>query len=177
MAGTRKQQFPRSAGGAPSPDVTPPAASPPAPGPDALGRHPEGQTGLDRALEAVGDRWTLRIIDALAAGPQRFGELADHLPGISPNILTGRLRQLERHGLLSAAPYRSRPLRLAYSLTDSGLQLRGAIALLAAWGARQRGQPEGPRHRDCGTELEATLFCPTCERSIELPTEDNLHWL
>ncbi|MFN0030230.1 MAG: winged helix-turn-helix transcriptional regulator [Acidimicrobiales bacterium] len=133
--------------------------------------------GLDRALAAVGDRWTLRIVHSLAAGPCRFGELAEQLEGISPNILTGRLRQLERDGLLAAAPYSQRPLRLAYSLTDAGLQLQGAIALLAAWGARQRGQADGPRHRDCGTELEATLFCPTCERSIESPTEENLHWL
>lgn len=139
--------------------------------------HGEGGLGLDLALEAVGDRWTLRIIDTLATGPRRFGELADQLAGISPNILTARLRQLERAGLLTAMPYSRRPLRLAYSLTDTGLQLRGAIALLAAWGARHRGVPGGPRHRDCGTELEAALFCPTCERSIGSPTEDNLHWL
>ncbi len=99
------------------------------------------------------------------------------LGGISPNILTARLRQLERDGLLIAVPYSRRPLRLTYSLTDTALQLRGAIALLAAWGARHRGSPAGPRHRDCGTELEATLFCPTCERSVESPTEDNLRWL
>ncbi len=137
----------------------------------------QGREGLDQALAAVGDRWTLQIIDTLASGPRRFGELANQLGAISPNILTGRLRQLQRDGLLVAVPYSRRPLRLAYSLTDTGLQLRGAIALLAAWGARHGGQDSGPRHRECGTELETTLFCPTCERSVESPTEDNLRWL
>lgn len=119
----------------------------------------------------------MRIIACLEPGPKRFGEIERDLPGISPNILTTRLRSLNREGLIIAVPYSRRPLRMSYVLSESGLALGGAIALLAAWGARRGGQPERARHRSCGTTLEATLFCPTCERSVESLSEDNLRWL
>ena len=66
--------------------------------------------------------------------------------GIAPNVLTTRLRQLERDGLVVATPYSQRPVRLAYALTDSGRELGDAIALLSAWGAHQTGDTEGPTH-------------------------------
>lgn len=131
---------------------------------------------LARALTVVGDRWTLQIVAALLDGPRRFGELAELLPDIAPNILTGRLRQLERERLVSATPYSRRPLRLAYALTDAGRELEGALSLLSAWGARQSGDAEGPAHAPCGTPLETRLYCPTCERAAEDSDADTLHW-
>ncbi|MGZ4763206.1 MAG: winged helix-turn-helix transcriptional regulator, partial [Ilumatobacteraceae bacterium] len=97
-------------------------------------------TGLVHALSLIGDRWALQVVAGLIDGPKRFGELADTLTGIAPNVLTSRLRQLERDGLVVATPYSRRPVRLAYALSDTGRELRGAIALLSAWGARQTGE-------------------------------------
>src|SRR5262245_17940768 len=106
---------------------------------------------LATALGLVGDRWTLQIVAAMFDGPRRFGELSASLDGIAPNVLTARLRQLERDGLVVATPYSRRPVRLAYALTDTGRELSDAIALLTAWGAHQSGGTEGPVHSSCGT--------------------------
>ncbi len=129
---------------------------------------------LAHALSVVGDRWTLQVVAGLLGGPQRFGELAEQLDGIAPNVLTTRLRQLERDGLVVATPYSQRPVRLAYALTDSGRELGDAISVLSAWGSRQTGDPEGPVHNECGTALETRLYCPTCERIADDAGDHNV---
>ncbi len=134
-------------------------------------------SSLASALAVIGDRWTLQIVAQLVESPRRFGELATQLPGISPNILTDRLRHLERNGIVVGVPYSRRPVRLAYGLSDSGRDLHGAIALLAAWGARQNGTAEGPFHDVCGTPLETRLFCPTCAMPVDEAHDEALHWL
>ncbi len=125
----------------------------------------------------MGDRWTLQVIAALLDGPRRFGELAQALDGIAPNVLTSRLRELERQGLVVTTPYSQRPLRLAYALTDTGHELRDAIALLSAWSARQTGATEGPVHDSCGTALETRLYCPTCEQPADEIRRGLLGWI
>jgi DNA-binding HxlR family transcriptional regulator len=132
---------------------------------------------LAHALDVLGDRWTLRVVDALLDGPKRFGELADNVEGIAPNVLTARLRQLERDALVVATPYSRRPVRLAYALSDSGRELADAISLLAAWGARQTGDTEGPLHGSCGTALETRLYCPTCERPADASVPEAMSWI
>jgi DNA-binding HxlR family transcriptional regulator len=92
---------------------------------------------LAEALERVGDRWTLAVVQALLDGPRRFSELTAAVEGIAPNTLADRLRRLERDGLLVARPYCERPPRHAYELTDEGRALQPAIAALAAWGDRR----------------------------------------
>ena len=62
---------------------------------------------LAGALARVGDRWTLLVAGALLAGPQRFNDLLGQIPGIAANILSERLKRLEREGLLMARPTRS----------------------------------------------------------------------
>src|SRR5213083_3403541 len=94
------------------------------------------RSALADALAAVGDRWTLLLVAALLDGPRRFGELQDEVQGIAPNVLTQRLRQLERNTLVVARPYSERPPRFVYELSTSGRELAGALRLLAGWGAR-----------------------------------------
>lgn len=132
---------------------------------------------LAGALAAVGDRWTLHLVADLLDGPRRFGELAEALPGIAPNILTARLRHLERAGLVVSTPYSHRPLRLAYILTDTGRELRNVIALLAAWGGRQVNETEGPVHDLCGSPLETRMFCATCERPVDDLDAEPMRWM
>ena len=93
-------------------------------------------TPLEAALERVGDRWSLLLVEALLDGARRFNELADALPAIAPNILADRLRRLERERILVATPYQQRPPRMAYALTTDGRDLASALRLLADWGAR-----------------------------------------
>lgn len=124
-------------------------------------------SALAEAVARVGDRWTLLVVEALLGGPRRFSDLEEALPGIAPNILSGRLRRLERDGIVIARPYSERPARLAYELTAAGRELAGALRLLAGWGARRAGTAEPARHRSCGTPMEARWWCPTCARPVD----------
>jgi DNA-binding HxlR family transcriptional regulator len=121
---------------------------------------------LDAALERVGDRWSLLIVEALLDGPRRFGELEQLVPGIAPNILTERLRRLEQGRVVAARPYTHKPPRMAYALTDDGRELAGVLRLLASWGAGGGEAAEALRHLDCGSPLQARWFCPTCARPV-----------
>jgi len=122
-------------------------------------------TALEAALNRVGDRWSLLIVDALLEGPRRFGELRDALPSIAPNILTDRLRRLERERILVGSPYSTKPLRMEYTLTGDGRDMASALRLLADWGTRRTGG-EPLRHDRCGTPIEARWFCPTCAVAV-----------
>ena len=135
------------------------------------------QTPLAAALERVGDRWSLLLIEALLDGPRRFGELTETVAGIAPNILSDRLKRLEGERIVRATPYSDRPPRYTYALTDEGLELAGVLRLLADWGARGSAHAEPMRHALCGTPVEARLWCPTCARSVEEPEADGLRFV
>ena len=122
---------------------------------------------LAAALERVGDRWSLLLVEALLPGPRRFNELGEAVTGIAPNILADRLRRLESERIVSATLYSERPRRFAYALTDEGAELAGALRLLADWGSRVSRESEPLRHAACGTPVEARWYCPTCERPVE----------
>jgi DNA-binding HxlR family transcriptional regulator len=135
---------------------------------------PTPQTPLAAALERVGDRWSLLLIEALLDGPRRFGELSETVAGIAPNILSERLKRLEGERIVRATPYSERPQRFTYALTDEGLELAGVLRLLADWGSRGSAHAEPMRHALCGTPVEARLWCPTCARAVEAPEADEL---
>lgn len=122
---------------------------------------------LAEALGRVGDRWTLLVVHALLGGPRRFNDLVEQIEGIAPNILSARLKRLERDGLLVSRLYTERPPRATYELTADGRELAGALRLLADWGARHALPAEAPRHQVCGTVIEARWYCPTCDRLVE----------
>jgi DNA-binding HxlR family transcriptional regulator len=133
---------------------------------------------LAEALARVGDRWTLLVVEALLPGPRRFNDLLGQIPGIAANILSERLRRLEREALLVARPYSDRPPRAAYELTADGKELAGALHLLAHWGARHADPAEIPRHAECGTPVEVRWYCPTCDRLIDTESpHPDLHYV
>jgi DNA-binding HxlR family transcriptional regulator len=134
-------------------------------------------TPLAAALERVGDRWSLLVIEALLEGPRRFNELSGAVEGIAPNILSDRLKRLEGERIVSATPYSERPPRFTYALTDEGLELAGVLRLLADWGSRGSSQAEPMRHALCGTSLEARLWCPTCARTLDESEADELRFV
>ncbi len=129
---------------------------------------------LGAALDRVGDRWSLLLVDALLPASRRFNELGGAVHGIAPNILSDRLRRLERAGIVVATPYSRRPLRMEYALTVDGRELAGALQLLADWGSRRGGVGEPLRHELCGTPLQAAWHCPTCERLVADNEADGL---
>jgi DNA-binding HxlR family transcriptional regulator len=98
-------------------------------------RHPYDQWSPDaRALDLVGDKWTLLIIRDLAGGPRRFVELQRVLPGISTEQLRSRLNRMVADGLLTRQRYREVPPRVDYELTERSRELMPVIGALARWG-------------------------------------------
>jgi len=96
--------------------------------------------GAARALDAIGDRWTLLIVRELAFGPRRFTDLIEGLPGISRNLLAQRLRDLEREGVATQSELPPPAARRVYQLTADGRDLAEAMRPLVAWGARRLGE-------------------------------------
>ena len=98
-------------------------------------RHPYDQWAPDaRALDLVGDKWTLLIIRDLAAGPRRFVELQRVLPGISTEQLRSRLNRMVADGMLTRRRFREVPPRVEYELTERARDLMPTIGELARWG-------------------------------------------
>jgi DNA-binding HxlR family transcriptional regulator len=131
---------------------------------------------LAAAAAKVGDRWSLLVVEALLDRPLRFNELSAVLAGIAPNVLSQRLKHLEREGVVVARAYSQRPPRFAYALTSSGQELAGALRLLTAWGAAHGETTDPPAHVLCGTALEARWFCPTCEVDVPDASADELRY-
>ena len=99
-----------------------------------LHRSYEGQDcSIARALEIVGERWTLLIVRDVLADLCRFEQLQASL-GIARNVLTDRLNRLVEEGILERVPYSKRPPRYEYRLTEKGRDLEPALTALRRWG-------------------------------------------
>jgi DNA-binding HxlR family transcriptional regulator len=108
-------------------------------------RHPYNQWSPDaRALDLVGDKWTLLIIRDLAAGPRRFVELQRVLPGISTEQLRSRLNRMVADGLLTRQRYREVPPRVDYELTERARDVLPVVGALATWGYSWAWGPPRP---------------------------------
>jgi DNA-binding HxlR family transcriptional regulator len=97
------------------------------------------QQPLDRATALLGRPWTILIIDAVARSPCRFTELSGRLPGISTNLLTERLRQLQAFGVIERHAGSLPDFVITYRLTELGRQLVPILAQLSAWAVGLRG--------------------------------------
>jgi DNA-binding HxlR family transcriptional regulator len=107
----------------------------PIPGQPQPKRHPYHQWSPDaRALDLVGDKWTLLIVRDLASGPRRFVELQRTLPGISTEQLRSRLNRMVADELLTRQRYREVPPRVDYELTERARELMPVVGALARWG-------------------------------------------
>ncbi|WP_051951142.1 winged helix-turn-helix transcriptional regulator [Actinacidiphila yeochonensis] len=94
-----------------------------------------------RALDTVGDRWTLLVVRELLAGPRRYTDLHADLPGVSTDMLATRLRDLERDGLLERRRLPAPASVQVYELTARGRRLTPVLTALAAFGADGLGEP------------------------------------
>jgi len=119
-----------------------------------------------KALELVGDRWTLLVVRDLLPGTRRFQDLLDSLPGLAPNILSDRLKLMERHRLIARRFYSEHPPRAEYALTDKGKDLATIVGALAAWGSRHVYRRARLVHSDCGHPVKLGYYCPACKDRI-----------
>ncbi|PYC63380.1 HxlR family transcriptional regulator [Micromonospora arborensis] len=91
---------------------------------------------IARALDVVGERWALLVVRELLLGPQRFSDLRRALPGVSSNMLTDRLRELESHGVVRQRRLPPPAASTVYDLTASGRELEPIVLALGGWGLR-----------------------------------------
>lgn len=103
--------------------------------------------GLARALDVVGERWTLLVVRNLLLGPLRYSELLRGLPGITTNLLAKRLKEMEEHGLLERIRAGAGESGQAYRLTEVGRALEPAVHALGRWGFQWMGTPAAGEHR------------------------------
>jgi DNA-binding HxlR family transcriptional regulator len=93
-----------------------------------------------RALDVVGDRWTLLIVRELLAGPRRYTDLHADLPGVSTDVLASRLKDMERDGLTTRRRLPPPGAAYVYELTPRGRQLLPVLQALGAWGRAELGE-------------------------------------
>ena len=120
---------------------------------------------IARALEVVGERWSLLIIrNALFAGSTRYSDFQRSL-GIASNVLRDRLEGFVDAGIMRRQQYSEQPELYEYLLTEKGRDFAPALVALTAWGDRWAA-PDGPPirygHADCGGEVGHQLVCATC---------------
>jgi DNA-binding HxlR family transcriptional regulator len=127
-----------------------------------LGRSYDGQVcSIARALEIVGERWTLLIVRDAFLGRRRFDEFKESL-GIATNVLADRLQRLVDAGILERVAYSERPERFEYRLTEQGIELRVALTALMQWGDRFLSDepPRIVRRKSDGAAVVAALVAP-----------------
>ena len=126
---------------------------------DVLKSDYEGQEcSIARALEVVGERWTLLIVRDVFLGLRRFDQLRESL-GIARNVLTDRLHKLVEAGILERVRYSERPERYEYRLTEKGRELNVALTGLRQWGDKylSKTPPRALRRKADGKPVVAAL--------------------
>ena len=91
---------------------------------------------IEAAMDMLGKKWTGLILRSLVGGSRRFTEIAGCVPGLSDRLLSQRLQELEEIGIVQRQVHSERPVRVEYSLTDKGLDLRGVLRAIQKWAER-----------------------------------------
>lgn len=144
----------------------------------ALGKdYPDQDCSLARALELLGERWTMLVVRDAFYGVRRYNDFLVHLD-IPRAVLAERLAALTNAGVLAKQRYQDSPPREEYVLTERGRGLWPMLHTMAQWGERHLGSEKGPKriflHHGCGSRLDALGQCPACARHVE-PTEIEMH--
>ena len=130
-------------------------------------KHYDQACPVAKALELVGDRWTLLMVrDLLNEGARRFQDFQQSLSGIAPAILSDRLKLMEEHGLVTRRFYSDHPPRAEYVLTDKGKELGLVIGALAAWGSQHVYPDAALVHADCGHPVRVGYYCSHCDNRV-----------
>ena len=121
-----------------------------------------------RAIDVLGDRWTMMVLREAFMGVRRFTDMQRDL-GVARNVLSDRLNTLVDLGVLERRKYQDRPVRHEYRLTEMGKELHPALLTLMHWGDKHLspgGAPTVVEHRHCGHATEPLLVCDHCREPI-----------
>lgn len=150
----------------------------------ALGKDYSGQhCALARALELVGERWTMLILRDAFYGVRRYSDFHSHV-GAPRAVLAERLQALTEAGVFDKRKYQDAPPRFEYVLTEAGERLWPTVYSLLRWGDEFLPSESGVRrvyaHADCGEPLDPVGMCPACgvvvpPRDIEMRPGPGIH--
>lgn len=132
----------------------------------------EDACATSHALDLIGERWALLVVRELILGPKRFTDLRAGLPGISPNVLTQRLTELEAGGVVRRRKLPPPASTWAYELTEWGADLEPVIVQLGRWGVRSPNL-----FRDVPIGIDSlilsfrTMFSPEAAKGLSLSLE------
>ena len=119
---------------------------------------------IAQTLDILGDRWTLLILRDLMAGLHRYNDILENCSGMSPNVLSDRLKRLEADGLVTRNYYKELPPRVEYTLTEEGWSVRPILLSLLDWGKAHFGSvnpdlvgPEKPMSTDFAVRVVPTF--------------------
>ncbi len=131
--------------------------------------YPGQVCSIAKALEVVGERWSLLIVRDVMNGRRRFDELQEGL-GVARNVLSARLQRLIGEDILERRAYQQGPERYEYFLTEKGLNLWPALIALLNWGDRYSPAPQGPPmsivHKECGGSVSDRGICESCGKLL-----------
>jgi len=131
--------------------------------------YPALDCSVAKALEVIGERWSLLIVRDVMHGHRRFGEMQESL-GIARNVLSARLQRLVDEQILERRAYQESPPRYEYFLTEKGLDLWPALIALLNWGDRYTERPAGPPrlivHKECGGAVSDRGICKECGKVL-----------
>ncbi|MFC7265026.1 winged helix-turn-helix transcriptional regulator [Streptomyces lutosisoli] len=137
----------------------------------ALGKdYATQECSIARALEVVGERWTLLVIRDALYGVRRYNDFLGHL-GIPRAVLAARLQTLTAEGILEKRRYQESPPRDEYVITDRGIALWPTVRSLGLWGREHFSETQLRvfRHATCGTELGPYGECSVCGTVVPVP--------
>jgi DNA-binding HxlR family transcriptional regulator len=121
---------------------------------------------LARALDVIGERWSLLVVRELLLGPRRYTDLLAGLPGVPTNLLANRLKDLQAAGLVTQRPLPPPAAVMVYELTEAGHALRAALGELRAWGARY-----GPAPQEDDAVRPAWVLLSASGRPVAMPAD------
>jgi DNA-binding HxlR family transcriptional regulator len=124
-----------------------------------------------QALDLIGERWALLVVRELVLGPKRFTDLRAGLAGISPNVLTQRLSELEKAGVLRRRKLPPPAATWVYELTEWGAELEPVILAIGRWGARSPLLAPGPMSPDALVLSFRTMFDPHAAAGVDASYE------
>lgn len=132
--------------------------------------------GISRALDVVGDRWALVVVRELLLGPKRFTDVRAGLPGLSADVLSQRLRELEESGVVSRRTLPPPAAAKVYELTPAGRALEPVLIELGRWGGANAHPPEPGSSMSLDSHLVSmrTLFDPARAEGLEALVALNL---
>ena len=127
------------------------------------------ECSIARALDVVGERWSLLILRDAFYGVRRFDDFQKDL-GVARNVLTDRLTKLVEHGVLERRPYEARPPRFEYRLTQKGKALLPVLLAMMQWGDRWATNEDHPpvtlTHTSCGKRTHVVGVCAECGEEL-----------